>query len=356
MTDSTRRRTPNLFAAVLVTALLSAGCATSTAPSGPAGEDGATGEVTLVTHDSFQLPDDVLAEFTARTGLRVTTVTMGDGGELATKLALTPGRVPGDVAYGVDNTYADRPVQAGAFEPYTSPAAANGADRYALPGTPELTAIDHGDVCINIDTGYFRAASLPAPRTYEDLADPRYRNLLVVENPQTASPGMAFLAGTVAHFGDGWVDYWRALKANGATVVADWTTAYSHEFSGSAGRGPKPIVVSYASSPAAEISGGSARTAALLKTCFQQVEYAGLLRGAENADGGRKLIDFLLSARAQAAIPEAMYVYPVTAGVPLPANWQRFAPAPEHPATLPAGTIAAERDGWIKQWQQVMAR
>lgn len=342
---------------VAATLALSA-CATDTAPSAPSGAPSATGTVTLVTHDSFSLPDSVLAEFTKQTGLAVKTVALGDGGELATKLSLTPGNPPGDVAFGVDNTYAARPVRAGAFDEYTSPAAANGAANYALAGIGQLTAIDFGDVCVNIDTRYFKDKGLAEPTTYQDLAKPEYRGLTVVEHPETASPGMAFLAGTVAALGDGWKDYWTSLRANDVAVVPNWSTAYSTDFSGSAGKGPKPIVVSYASSPAAEVGkdGSAPPTKALLDTCFRQVEYAGVLRGTKNADGARKLIDFLLSPAAQAAIPDAMYVYPVTRDVPLPAAWQKFAPVPARPATLPADRIADQRDGWVRDWRQLMGR
>ncbi|MDP0400329.1 thiamine ABC transporter substrate-binding protein [Tsukamurella strandjordii] len=333
-------------------------CATDTAPSSPSGAPSATGTVTLVTHDSFQLPDEVTAEFTRQTGLAVKTVALGDGGELATKLALTPGNPPGDVAFGVDNTYAARPVRAGVFDDYTSPAAANGAADYAIPGVGQLTAIDFGDVCINIDTRYFRDKGLPEPVTYQDLADPKYRGLTVVEHPETASPGMAFLAGTVATLGAGWKDYWTSLRANDVSVTTNWSTAYSTDFSGSSGKGPRPIVVSYASSPAAEVGkdGTAPPTKALPDTCFRQVEYAGVLRGTKNPDGARKLIDFLLSPRAQGAIPDAMYVYPVTRDVPLPATWQQYAPVPPRPATLPADRIADERDGWVREWRQLMGR
>ncbi|WP_019200400.1 thiamine ABC transporter substrate binding subunit [Tsukamurella sp. 1534] len=346
------------IAIVTTAALALSGCATDTAPSRSSDAPSADGSVTLVAHDSFSLPDGVLAEFTKETGLAVKTVTLGDGGELATKLSLTPGNPPGDVAFGVDNTYAARPVRAGVFDEYVSPAAANGAQQYALAGMPQLTAVDYGDVCVNIDTRYFRDKGLPEPATLQDLADPRYKGLTVVEDPETASPGMAFLAGTVAALGDGWRDYWGGLRANDVSVAPNWTTAYSTDFSGSAGKGPKPIVVSYASSPAAEAGadGTPPPTRALLDTCFRQVEYAGVLRGTKNSDGARKLIDFLLSPKAQAAVPDAMFVYPVTRDVPLPEAWAKYAPVPAKPATTTPDRLADERDGWIRQWRQLMGR
>ncbi|GAB3133141.1 thiamine ABC transporter substrate-binding protein [Tsukamurella serpentis] len=346
------------IAFVAAATLATSACATGTAPSRGGEQSAAAGTVTLVTHSSFQLPENLLADFTRQTSLKIRTVELGDGGELATKLSLTPGNPPGDVAFGVDNTYAARPVRSGVFDEYLSPAAAEGAAAYAVPGMPQLTAVDFGDVCVNIDTRYFRDKNLPEPRTYQDLAAPEYRGLTVVQNPETASPGMAFLAGTVGALGEGWQDFWRALRANDVTVAPNWSTAYSTDFSGSSGKGPKPIVVSYASSPAAEVGkdGSAPATKALLDTCFRQVEYAGVLRGTKNPDGARKLIDFLLSPAVQAAVPEQMYVYPVTRDVPLPKTWAQFAPVPPKPAILPAERLADERDGWVRTWRQLMGR
>ncbi|MDF0530087.1 thiamine ABC transporter substrate-binding protein [Tsukamurella sp. 8F] len=354
------RRAAIAVPAVLAAGALLAGCSTSTAPSSPSASGGApvTGTVTLVTHDSFHLPDDVLAAFTKQTGLKVDTVEFGDAGTLATKLSLTAGSPPGDVSFGVDNTFASRTLQAGVFQAYASPAAANGASTFGLPGEKRLTAVDYGDVCLNIDTRYFSEKKLPEPRSYDDLVDPKYRGLTVVEDPSTASPGLAFLLGTIATDPNGWQNWWRRLAANDVSVTSDWNTAYSSEFSGSSGKGPRPIVVSYASSPAAEVGkdGSAPATKALLDTCFRQVEYAGVLRGAKNVAGAQKFIDFLLSRQAQAAMPDSMYVYPVTRGVQLPSAWAKYAPVPDKPASLTPQQIADGRDGWLRAWRQALGR
>src|ERR1700741_1521645 len=106
-------------------------------------------------------------------------------------------------------------------------------------------------------------------------------------------------------------------------VVSGWEEAYTQEFSGSSGKGPRPIVVSYASSPSAELGeDGEPRTKALLDTCFRQVEYAGVLNGAKDADSAKKVLDFLLSEKFQAAVPEQMFVYPAREGVALPEAWE----------------------------------
>jgi thiamine transport system substrate-binding protein len=210
---------------------------------------------------------------------------------------------------------------------------------------------------VNIDHAYFAAKGLAEPATFEDLARPEYKDLLVVESPATSSPGLAFLLGTVAHFGaDGWQQYWTELKDNGVKVTGGWTDAYTVVFSGSSGQGARPLVVSYASSPPSEVPDGAtaAPTGALLDTCFRQVEYAGVLQGAKNPAGAQQVIDFLLSGQFQASVPDSMYVYPVDGAAPLPAAWQQYAPVAPSPATLDPATIAANRDAWISGWSDLL--
>ena len=352
-TATTTRR---LAVGAAAAALALAGCSVAGQAADDAGGSGAGGPdttVTLVTHDSFGIGEDLLGAFEAETGLTVDVVQPGDGGTLVNQLVLTKSSPLGDAVYGIDNSFASRAITEGVLEPYRSPALPDGAERYAADDADHLTPVDVGDVCVNVDHEWFAAQGLPEPATLEDLTDPAYRDLLVVPNPATSSPGLAFLLATVGAFGeDGWPDYWAALRDNGVKVVDGWSDAYSVDFSGSSGAGPRPLVLSYASSPPAEVTEGAAQapTGALLDTCFRQVEYAGVLAGADNAEGARQLVDWLLSAEVQAAIPETMYMYPVDASVPLPESWERFGPLAAEPFTVAPEDIDAHRDEWIRTW------
>lgn len=340
--------------AAVAVALALAGCAANGAavPSGTtpaaAGSTAPTtsGTLTVITHDSFSLSKQVLADFTARTGYRLQFTQPGDAGTVVNQLVLTKDSPVADVVYGIDNTFAGRAVSAGVLSGYTSSALPKGAEKFAADDSGTLTPIDYGDVCLNADTAWFTAHKLAVPVTLDDLLKPAYANLLVVANPATSSPGLAFLLATIAAKGDpGYLDYWKALKANGVKVVKGWTEAYTVEFSGSSGKGSRPLVLSYSSSPAYEHA-----TQALTRTCFRQVEYAGVVAGAQNEAGARAFIDFLLSPQVQAEIPEKMYMDPVDASVALPADWKKYAATVTDPFTLPADTITANRDAWIKAW------
>ncbi|MBW4719231.1 thiamine ABC transporter substrate-binding protein [Saccharothrix obliqua] len=310
--------------------------------------------VTVLTHDSFAVSPEVLDAFRAKSGITVKTLASGDAGELTNKLVLTKGNPLGDVAFGVDSTFASRALKEDVFAEYASPEADRGAQRYRIDPPNRLHAVDVGDVCVNVDVAAFKDKG--EPRSYADLADPKYKDLLVVEDPATSSPGLAFLLGTVAEFGEsGWQDYWSRLKANGVKVVSGWEEAYTQDFSGSSGRGPRPAVVSYASSPSAEIGeDGNPRTRALLDTCYRQVEYAGVLNGAKNPDDARAVVDFLLSAEFQADVPGQMYVYPSREGVALPEAWAKAAPLPAQARALPADRVDANREQWVQQWRSLV--
>ncbi|GAA3815971.1 thiamine ABC transporter substrate-binding protein [Nocardioides panacisoli] len=313
------------------------------------------GTVVLVTHDSFNLPKDLIQQFEDESGYRLEHLPAGDGGELTNKLVLTKDDPLGDVAFGVDNTYGSRAVDAGVFAPY-SPELPEGASDYALPGDDqgELTPIDTGAVCVNVDDAWFAQHGLQPPASLDDLTDPAYKGLFVTEGASTSSPGLAFLLATIAQYGDGWQDYWQRLLDNDVKIDKGWEDAFNVDYSYSGG--DRPIVVSYDSDPAYTVEDGRTSTSALLDTCFRQVEYAGVLEGAKNPEGAQALVDWLLTPEVQAALPKNMYVFPVDADVPLPESWARFAKQPQQTEQLDPAEIDANRQDWLEQWNDLVTR
>ena len=323
-------------------------------------DDGATddasseecGEVVLVTHDSFDLPKKVVRDFEDESGCTLTHSPAGDGGELTSKLTVTQGDPIGDVAFGIDNTFAGAALEEGVFAPYDAELPA-GADQYLLPGDDDgaLTPIDNAGVCVNIDTSWFDEEGIEPPATLDDLTDPAYRDLFVTPAATTSTPGLAFLLATIGEYGDEWTSYWEDLLDNGAKVVKGWEDAYYVDFSYSGG--DRPIVLSYDTSPAYTVKKGESSTAALLDTCFQQVEYAGVLDGAANPDGAEEVVDFLLSREVQEALPTSMYVFPVDADAALPPEWAQFAEQPTAPVEVSPDDISEHRREWLTKWTDI---
>jgi thiamine transport system substrate-binding protein len=321
--------------------------------------------VTLVSHDSWAVSKSVLADFEKKSGYQVKVLEDGDAGQAVNKAILTKDNPQGDVFFGVDNTLLSRALDNGLFQSYE----AKGADRikagYRVDGD-KVTPIDTGDICVNYDKAYFTAHKLQPPTSYDDLIKPAYKNLLVTENASTSSPGLGFLLGSAAKYGDdGWQGYWKKLKANGVKVVDGWEQAYNEEFSGSAGgkkaKADRPLVVSYASSPPAEViyadpKPKTAPTGVAQGTCFRQIEYAGLLSNAANAKGGKALLDFLLTKEFQQDMPLNMFVYPVVNGAQVPAEFTQYGPQAKDPETMDPAKIADNRDDWVKSWTSLVLK
>jgi thiamine transport system substrate-binding protein len=316
-----------------------------------------------MTHDSFAVSEEVVTTFEKENDVDIVFLASGDAGEALNKAILAKDAPLADLLFGVDNTFLSRALKAGIFETYQSPALADIPDGFKLDSTNQVTPVDYGDVCINYDKAYFEQKDLPVPQTLEDLSKPEYKDLLVFENPATSSPGLAFFLATRAHFGDGYLDYWQSLKDNGVVVVDGWETAYYTNFSGSSGKGPQPMVVSYASSPAAEVIFADppiddAPTASITgpDTCFRQIEFVGILKETKHRALAEKFVDFMLSTQFQEDVPLQMFVYPVNPAAKLPDAFVKYAQTPEQPAALSSDEIAANRDKWIDEWTGVVLK
>lgn len=318
-----------------------------------------SGDVVVLTHDSFTVPDEVLAKFTEQTGYTVKIQQQGDAGELTNKLVLTKDAPLGDVVFGIDNSFASRAVTEGVLTAHTA-TLPTGADAYNLPGeaAAQLAPIDYGDVCINIDDAWFATKKVNPPKTLDDLTKPDYKGLLVVPSAATSSPGLSFLLATIADQGeDGWKAYWEKLVANEVKIASGWTDAYTVDFTAGGGKGDRPIVLSYASSPPFTIPKGGDKptTSALLDTCFRQIEYAGVLNGAKNPEGAQAFLAFMLGEEFQTAIPDNMYMYPVSADVALPELWAAWAKVADKPLTVDPARIEEQRTTWIDEWTTLVS-
>ena len=318
--------------------------------------------LTVMTHDSFAVSESVIQAFQDKYKVEVQFIAAGDTGTAVNKAALSKGAPLADVFYGVDNTFLSRALEEGIFEVYESPLLKDIPDHFELDSKFRALPVDFGDVCLNYDVNFFADNNLAPPNSLDDLLEPEYAGLLVVENPATSSPGLAFLFATIGHFGESsYLDFWQALFENDVKVVNDWETAYYTEFS--RWGGPRPIVVSYGSSPPFEVIFAEAEmdeppTAAVIGTgsCFRQIEFVGILAGTENRDLAEKFVDFMLSPTFQEDIPLQMYVFPVNENAQLDETFVQYLAVPEAPASLDPAEIAAKREQWINEWTETVLR
>lgn len=353
-----RRQMNRVLAVVLGLGLVATACGSDPKAGGDKSSD-RPDKVVLVTYDSFALPKEAAEQFEKETGTRIEVLAGGDSSTVLTRALLSAGSPEGDVIFGIDNTIATRALSVDLLDSYKPEGLSTVDPGLVLEGdaAAKLIPIDHGDVCLNYDRTYFAEHKIPEPKTLEQLAEPTYRNLTVLESPVTSSPGLAFLVGTVAHFGEpGWQTYWQKLKDNGVKVRQSWDDAYYTDYTASGG--DRPIVLSYASSPPVEIVfAEDGRTDPLsrvmIDTCVSQVEYAGVLKGAKHPELARKLLDFMLSETWQKALPLSNFVYPAVE-VELPEVFRKWSPVITEPLTLSPAEIDKKRDQWIESWRQIM--
>jgi thiamine transport system substrate-binding protein len=358
-----------VLAAVIITAmaLLTSACGeegrnddlSSAVPEASDTSDVRGTTLRVVTHDSFNVSDAVIDAFEQETGITVELVAGGDAVQVVNQAVLTRDNPQADVLFGVDNNLLTRVWDANLFLPYESPELAAVDDDFELDPDHRVTPIDRGDVCLNFDREYFAARDLAVPATLQELTDPAYEDLLVVQNPSTSTPGLAFLLATVDELGEAdWVDFWQRLKDNGVTVAEGWEQAYYERFSGGSGEGDRPLVVSYASSPPVEVTDlttpvDQTPTGVIGASCYRQIEFAGILAGTEKEAAARLFIDFLLSLEFQNDMPANMYVYPVRDDATLPEAFAKYSLTIDDPLEIPPEQVGVNRDTWVEQWTAV---
>ncbi len=351
--------------ALIFSLLLLAACVAPPVPGTAAPTAQPPRKLVLMSHDSFAISQEVIHQFESEHNATVEFLKAGDAGEALNKACLSKGNPLADLFFGVDNTFLSRAIGCDIFEPYESPALADIPDELRLDPQSRLLPVDFGYVNLNYDLGWFEEQGLTPPQTLADLTRPEYRGLLVVPNPATSSPGLAFLLTTVAAFGEtGYLDFWRALRANDVLVTDGWSEAYfSHFTVGSAGEGDRPLVVSYSTSPAADVfysegaktqpDSGNISPAG---ETFRQIEFAGILKGTQQPELARQFIDFMLGQAFQEDLPLQMFVYPASRAAAIPELFTQFAATPTQPASLDPAAIETNRERWIEAWTEAVLR
>lgn len=339
----------NLIAAVGLVVVVSCSTSSSEQPE----------KLVIVAHDSFAdaVTGETFGAFTDDTGIEVEVLAAGDAGSMVTQAALTAGNPVADVMYGVDDTFLSRALETEIFTNHTSALIGTVPAELKLGPEDIVTPIDFGDVCINYDKAWFESTQLHVPTRLDDLRANIYAGALVVEHPATSSPGLAFMLATIDEFGVDWLDYWADLRDAGVKVAPDWNTAYYADFMPYGG--DRSLVVSYASSPPAEVIFSEppideAPTGVIEAGCYRQVEFAGVLRGTDHPQAAGDLIDFMLSVEFQETIPLTWFVFPANSEADLPQEFLDHTVIPDSPAQMDPELIAQNREAWIQEWSEVM--
>jgi len=314
-------------------------------------------ELRVLAHASFALPKPLLAEFEKEAGVTLRITKAGDAGEMLNKLILTRANPVADVVFGIDNVLAGKALAAQVLDPWEGSAV--GDSKITLPAG--LVPVDYGYVTLNFDKAWFAKKGLALPRSLEDLAQPAYAKLLLVQNPATSSPGNAFLLATIGALGEAKAfDWWTRMRANGVKVTKGWSEAYYTEFSHNGGA--RPLVVSYASSPAAEVFYSKVKLAepptgslTLPGGVFRQIEGVALVKGGRERAAALRFVQFLRLPAVQQALQTGMWMFPADATV---ARVDALLHAVEPAAfdSPSAQAIADKNAEWVQRWTKAVLK
>ncbi|MDA1256225.1 MAG: thiamine ABC transporter substrate-binding protein [Chloroflexi bacterium] len=321
-------------------------------------------ELIIMTHDSFDISEAVIQEFEDANDATVVIQKAGDAGEALVRAILEKGNPSADLLYGIDNTYLGRALEQEIFDTYRPELLDQVPAQFKFDESGHVTPINYGYVNLNYDVNFLAENDLTPPARLEELTAPEWKGKLVVQNPASSSPGLAFLISTISYFGEDdeydYLDFWRDLKANDLLVKDGWSDSYYTDFSQYGG--DRPLVVSYATSPAAEVFFSETPidvppTGNILidKATFAQIEGIGILKGANSKDLAKKFIDFALGTTFQEDFPDKMFVYPVNQNASTP-DFFKFAEVPSLPADISANEIGEKREQWIQAWTKVVLR
>jgi len=317
--------------------------------------------LTVITHDSFAISEATIASFEEEYGVTIALLPTGDAVESLNRAILTKSNPEGDLLFGVDNISYVRALAEDLFVEYESPALRNVDDRWVFDDSGTITPIDYGYVLFNYEKAALDAADLEPPTSLEALLDPAWDGRVAVQDPNTSSPGLQFMLATIARFGDGWLNWWEGMRANGLIVTASWTDAYYTRFSQYGG--DAWLVNSYATSPPAEVIFAETEldesptgNVIIPDVSYLQIEGVGILRNSDRIELAKKFVDHMLSQAFQEDIPLNMFVYPVHRDAALPDAFLRFADIPVTVASIDPDEVQANLEDWLDAWTDTVVR
>nr|WP_291578345.1 ABC transporter substrate-binding protein [Clostridium sp. UBA6640] len=151
--------------------------------------------------------------FTEKTGIKIEWLSMSTGSALA-KLQAENGNTTADIWFGggVDSYIAAR--DAGYLETYKSPEVEAINPQYCdADGNYSGLALVPAGFIVNNDI--LKEKGLEAPKTWEDLADPKYKGEVMMANPAISGTNYAIVSGLIQAWGEekAW-DYFKRLNEN----------------------------------------------------------------------------------------------------------------------------------------------
>lgn len=264
------------------------------------------------------------------------------------------GKPGADVFIGVEAGDLSTALDHDVFVPLTEddiPNLASVRQDLLIDATNSLIPYEHSYIALVYDSEALAVEDLP--RTFEALLDPKYQNMLILEDPRTSSVGLAFLLWTIHQHGDPeYLEYWRKLLPNVLTVTSGWSEAYDLFVAGEA-----PIVVSFSTDTAySVIEEGSARYKILLPNsqAYRSVYCMGIVNGTRQPELTKEFLNFVLSPQVQERIPTTEWMFPANRETLLPVLFYQNAVFPPDPVMVAPEQVGKNLDRWLREWSRIV--
>ena len=221
-------------------------------------------------------------------------------GPIAARLEAEKANPQADVMWGVFNDYMTGLASKGLLEPYAAKESSSIPARFKHPanmwqGVTLLT------VAFAVNQKKMAELKLPPPRSWAELADPKYKGHVVMSNPSTSGTAYLLLASHAARLGeDRMWPYYDALDKNLSQVTKS---------GGAPGRmaasGETPIGIALAYEvEVAKKQGAPIDVIWPSDGVAWTFEGNGLVKGAKNPQNARRFLDWAVSKTAMASYAE----------------------------------------------------
>ena len=238
--------------------------------------------------------------FTEKTGIKVEYVEISTGKALA-QLQAENGNTTADIWFGggVDSYISAKDL--GYLEQYVSPEAEAINPAYSdADGYWTGLALVPAGFLVNNDV--LAEKNLEAPKTWEDLADPKYKGEIIMASPAISGTQYAILNGTIQAYGEekGW-EVWKGINEN--------VDFYAQ---GGGEPGPKCAAGEFGIAVLAMTGGTFAMEAEYPVTAVYPEDMIpwtpapiAIFKNSQNKDAAKVFVDYFLSKEGQEALREA---------------------------------------------------
>ena len=306
------------------------------------------GKVTVLCSPNPPWCDAIKVEFPKATGIALDFLRLSSGEALA-RLRAERGNPSFDVWFGGTGDPHIVASEDGLTESYRPKAWADLRPELREAVVGKYIPLYAGILGWGINENLLKEKGLPVPRTWRELADPRYKGLVAYPNPNTSGTGYTLVATLVQLYGEAQAfDLLKRIHRN----VAEYTRSGPAPAL-LAGRGEVAIGITFVHDALDHVLKGFPITyGAPRDGTGYEIGGLSLIKGTRVRDNAIAFIEWALTPPAQVLNAERgeSYQIPSNAKTPVPRIIPRFQDFNVIKYDFPKYGSAAVRDGLVKRW------